>query len=126
MSGSPNTPRPTDAELAILTVLWSNGPSTVRQVQVALPNGTGYTTALKLLQIMAAKGLVQRDESSRAHVYSPRQSEEDTQEQLVSDLLSRAFGGSASALVLRALSGRRASREELESIRALLDSLEQN
>src|SRR5687767_6842331 len=93
-------PRPTDGELAILRVLWERGPSTVRQVHEALAeHATGYTTTLKLMQIMADKGLVTRDESSRTHVYASRASEEQTQSQLLRDLVDRAFGGSAAALV---------------------------
>src|SRR5919108_4077049 len=110
------TPRPTDAELAILRVLWERGPSTVRQVHdvlVSRVGGTAYTTALKLLQIMTEKGLVRRDESDRTHVYQARLTEEQTQRQLVRDLLDRAFGGSASKLVMQALAARRASPEEL-------------
>jgi predicted transcriptional regulator len=119
-------PRPTDAELAILRVLWKQGPSTVRQVQEALDaeRPTGYTTVLKLLQIMAEKELVLRDEAERSHVYRSRHSEEQTQRRLVSDLLDRAFGGSAQQLVLRALGAKKASREELAEIRKLLDKLE--
>lgn len=116
-------PRPTDAELAILRVLWARGPSTVRQVNDALSQvrPTGYTTALKLLQIMTDKGLVSRDESDRTHVYAPRLSETETQRQLVDDLLGRAFGGSALKLVMQALSGAKATPEELAEIRKLLD-----
>lgn len=119
-------PRPTEAELAILRVLWDRGPSTVRDVTEALQDarGTGYTTALKLLQIMTDKGLVQRDESSRAHAYEAVASAETTQRQLVSDLLERAFGGSARQLVLQALSTKRASRDELAEIRCMLDELD--
>jgi len=119
-------PRPTDSELAILRVLWRLGPSTVRQVHDALPrrDPAGYTTTLKLLQIMTEKGLVTRDETLRAHVYSARLAREETQSQLVGDLLDRAFEGSASRLVMRALSARPASAEELAEIRKLLDGLE--
>jgi len=119
-------PRPTDAELAILRVLWSRGASTVRQVQEALnaERPTGYTTALKLLQIMTEKGLVSRDESDRSHVYVARYSEADTQRQLVDDLLERAFGGSAMTLVMQALAGKKATAQELARIRALLDEHE--
>jgi predicted transcriptional regulator len=121
-------PQPTAAELAILQVLWQRGPSTVRQVQEALQNerGTGYTTALKLLQIMTEKGLVERDERQRSHVYRPASSAEATQRRLVGDLLDRAFGGSARQLVLQVLSAKRASRAELNEIRSLLDEFEQN
>ena len=116
-------PRPTDAELAILRVLWDRGASTVRQVHDVLSRErpTAYTTALKLLQIMTEKGLVRRDETDRTHVYEPRLSEEQTQRQLVRDLLDRAFAGSASKLVMQALAARRASPEELGEIRRLLD-----
>jgi predicted transcriptional regulator len=119
-------PRPTDAELAILRVLWTRGPSTVRQVLDALAEerGTGYTTALKLLQIMTDKGLVARDESDRTHVYEARFSETDTQRQLVDDLLARAFGGSAMQLVMSALSNRKTTKAELSEIRRLLDEQE--
>jgi BlaI family transcriptional regulator, penicillinase repressor len=117
------SPKPTDAELAILGVLWSRGPSTVRQVHDALneSRATGYTTALKLLQIMTEKGLVARDESDRSHIYRARLSEGETQRQLVDDLLGRAFGGSATKLVMQALSGRKATSEELAEIRRLID-----
>ena len=119
----PTTPRPTDAELAILRVLWERGPSTVRQVHDVLGRDrpTAYTTALKLLQIMTDKGLVRRDETDRTHVYQARWSEEQTQRQLVRDLLERAFGGSASKLVMQALAAKRASAEELGEIRKLID-----
>lgn len=119
-------PRPTDAELAILRVLWERGPSTVRQVHASLraARATGYTTVLKLLQIMAEKGLVDRDDTDRTHVYTARLSEERTQRQLLQDLLDRAFGGSALKLVMQALSTKRASPEELAQIRQLLDERE--
>ena len=119
-------PRPTDAELEILTVLWSRGPSTVRDVHQAIVarRPAQYTTVLKLLQIMAEKGLVRRNEQQRAHVYEAAQPREKTQQQLAGDLLSRAFNGSASGLVLGALSARPASREELDEIRRLLDDYE--
>ena len=114
MSRSP-VPRPTDAELAILRVLWDRGPSTVRQVHdvLALERQAAYTTALKLLQIMTEKGLVERDERDRTHVDRARVGEEQTQRQLVRDLVDRAFAGSASKLVMQALAARRASPEEL-------------
>ena len=120
------TPRPTDAELAILSVLWQRGPSTVRDVHHALSTSqaSGYTTVLKLLQIMTEKGLVVRDETQRAHVYASTQSERRTQRQLLGDLVDRAFGGSSAKLVLHALSERAASTEELRDIRSLLDQLE--
>jgi|SRR5215218_6498942 len=118
-------PRPTDAELAILRVLWERGPSTVRQVHdvmVARVGPVAYTTALKLLQIMTEKGLVRRDDRDRTHVYTTRLSQEQTQRQLVRDLLDRAFGGSASKLVMQALNARRATDEELGEIRRLIEA----
>jgi BlaI family transcriptional regulator, penicillinase repressor len=120
------TPRPTDAELAILSVLWLRGPSTVREVHDALSatQDTGYTTVLKLMQIMTDKGLVVRDESQRAHVYAARNSEQRTQRQLLGDLVQRAFGGSPAKLVMQALSSARASADELVAIRQLLDRIE--
>lgn len=124
MTRTPAIPRPTDAELAILRVLWERGPSTVRQVHDVLSRErpTAYTTALKLLQIMTEKGLVRRDETERTHVYQARLSEEQTQRQLVRDLLDRAFGGSASKLVMQALAARRATPEELLEIRQLIET----
>lgn len=115
-------PRPTDAELAILRVLWERGPSTVRQVHEALAGtrDTGYTTTLKLMQIMAEKGLVDRNETDRTHVYSASAGQEQTQRVLVKDLVDRAFGGSAAALVLRALA-ESTSDDELQEIRRLID-----
>jgi predicted transcriptional regulator len=114
--------RPTDAELAILQVLWDRGPSTVRQVFEALAGAreTGYTTTLKLMQIMAEKGLVSRDESARTHIYEARASRDLTQRRLVSDLLDRAFGGSAATLVMQALSSHPTSPEELRDIQRLI------
>ena len=119
-------PRPTDAELAILSVLWQRGASTVREVHDALSatHDTGYTTVLKLLQIMTDKGLVVRDESQRAHVYASRYGEQRTQRQLLGDLIDRAFRGSPAQLVMQALSATRASAEELTAIRQLLDQME--
>jgi predicted transcriptional regulator len=118
-------PMPTDAELAILRVLWERGPSTVREVHEALQDGTGYTTVLKMMQIMTEKGLVVRDESQRAHVYSTRATQQKTQRQLVTDLVDRAFGGSPAQLAMQALSSKKTSPEELAELRRLLDSLEQ-
>jgi BlaI family transcriptional regulator, penicillinase repressor len=125
MTSSP--PRPTPSELEILGVLWELGPSTVREVQHELETRrpTGYTTVLKLLQIMTDKGLVRRDESERAHVYSPGVPRENTEQQIVGDLLDRAFGGSAERLVMRALSSRPATPEELDRIRKLIDEIEE-
>lgn len=121
-----DTPKPTAAETEILGVLWERGPSTVRAVQEVLEarRSTGYTTVLKLLQIMAGKGLVLRDERERTHVYRAAQPREAVQGQLIGDLVDRAFDGSAADLVMRALSTQRASKHELEEIRALLDRLE--
>jgi predicted transcriptional regulator len=113
--------KPTDAELGILNVLWMRGPSTVRQVAEALGREAGYTTVLKLLQIMTEKQLVVRDETARTHIYQAAFTEDQTQRQLVSDLLDRAFGGSAAKLVLQALASSKASPEELAEIRKLLD-----
>ena len=122
----PTTRPPTPAELEILGVLWKRGPSTVRDVQEALDEDrpTGYTTVLKLLQIMTEKQLVSRDERARAHVYVARLPEAHTQRQLVSDLLDRAFGGSAMKLVMHALSAKRTSPDEIARIRRMLDEME--
>jgi predicted transcriptional regulator len=119
-------PRPTDAELAILQVLWERGDSTVREVHEALKDvqGSGYTTVLKLMQIMTEKGLVERDESNRAHVYRARATQQKTQRQLVSDLLDKAFGGSPARLAMQALSSKKSSPEELAELRKLLETLE--
>jgi predicted transcriptional regulator len=118
--------RPTDGELAILTVLWDRGPSTVREVFRTLSESreTGYTTILKLMQIMTEKGLLDRDETVRPQVYRATRSAKQTQKQLMGDLLERAFGGSPGNLVLQALSSRKTSPEEREQIRRLLDDLE--
>ena len=118
---------PTEAELGILNVLWERGPSTVRDVHEALyrDEGAGYTTALKLLQIMYAKGLVERDDSERAHVFRPAVSKERTQTRFLADMVRRVFDGSSSQLVLHALGSRpTATSAELDEIRALLDRLE--
>jgi len=112
--------KPTDAELAILRILWSRGPSTVRDVAAAMGREEAYTTVLKLLQIMADKRLVRRDESARTHVYKAAHSETEMQQHLVADLLDRAFDGSAATLVMRALSARKTSAKDLEEIRRLL------
>ncbi len=114
--------KPTDGELSILRVLWDRGPSTVREVAAAMGRQAGYTTVLKLLQIMTEKKLVLRDESERTHVYRAAYSEDQTQQHLVSDLISRAFEGSAAKLVLQALNTGKASPEELDAIRRLIDS----
>lgn len=119
-------PRPTDAELEILTVLWSRGPSTVRDVHEAITarKPTQYTTILKQMQVMAEKGLLLREDSQRAHVYKPSRSREWTQKQLAGDILRRAFEGSAKSLMMGALAARKTSKEELAELRALLDEYE--
>jgi predicted transcriptional regulator len=118
--------RPTDRELTILRILWDKGPSTVREVNEAMneDKNTGYTTTLKLMQIMVEKGLVLRDDSQFKHVYRPALSEEKAQKQLVGDLLDRAFSGSAEKLVMRALSAKKVSAKELASIKKMLDDFE--
>ena len=118
--------KPTVSELEILRVLWIRGPSTVREVYEALneKKPLGYTTVLKLLQIMTAKGTVRRNENQRAHVYEARQPAEQTKRQLAGDVLQRVFEGSASQLMMHALAGRRASREEVEELRRLIDEYE--
>ena len=125
----PNLPRPTDAEMAILQVLWGAGSSTVREVLEALngvPGATrvGYTTVLKLLQIMTKKGLVERDDAGRRHVFRAARGRERTERQLVDDLMARAFAGSAGRLALQALRAGEVSAEERSEIRALLDEIE--
>ena len=119
-----DTPKPTASELAILNVLWDRGPGTVREIHAEC--GGGYTTVLKMLQIMTEKGLVKRDESDRAHIYRPALERKVTQNQLVGDLLDRVFGGSASQLVLRALSEHKASKKEIAEIRKMLDRMEKH
>ena len=116
-------PTPTDAELAILTVLWHRGPATVREVYEELSTGTRYTTVLKTMQIMHDKGLVLRDASARSHRYRAAVKEEQTQSRLVAALIHKAFGGSASRLAIRALSESCPSSQELSEVRALLDRL---
>jgi BlaI family penicillinase repressor len=120
------TARPTDRELTILRILWDNGPSTVRQVNEAMSQdkNTGYTTTLKLMQIMSEKGLVLRDDSQFKHVYRPALTEEKAQKQLVGDLLEKAFSGSAEKLVMRALSAKKVSAKELAGIKKILDEFE--
>ena len=120
------TPGPTERELAILGVLWERGPSTVRDVHKALhpDEQTGYTTTLKLMQIMAEKGSLAREDAGRRHIYRPAVSEERTQRQLVQDLLDKVFAGSAEKLVMRALSARKVSSKELKRIRAMIDEME--
>jgi len=124
----PKAQYPSDAELNILDVLWKRGPSTVRQVHDVLHAernaSIGYTTVLKLMQIMARKGLVDRDESQRSHIYRPSDPQQETQGGLVQDLIDRAFSGSSAQLVLRALTDRPVSTDELAEIRRLLDEHE--
>jgi len=125
---APAVPRPTPFELQILRVLWVRGPSTVRDVHAVLSTRsrtTGYTTVLKMLQIMAEKGLVSRDQTQRAHVYVARVAETQAQRQLVRDLLERAFDGSASRLLMQALAVKKTTPEEIARIRKLLDELEE-
>ncbi len=123
-----NTPKhkPTDAELDILRVLWSQGPCTVRQVHENLPPEPprGYTTVLKLMQIMSEKGLVRRDKRQRAHVYEATVAAEQTQRNLLTHLLDKVFAGSSSQLVMRALSAGKASKEELAEIKRLIGKME--
>ncbi len=116
-------PRPTDAELEILTVLWSIGPATVREVHnvITRRRPAQYSTILKFMQIMAEKGLVRRNEKERAHVYQAARPREWTQRQLAGDLMERAFSGTAKALLIGALSARKANQEELAELRKLLD-----
>lgn len=120
-----DTPKPTEAELDILRVLWDRGPCTVREVHETLyrDEGAGYTTALKLLQVMHGKGLVVRDDSQRAHVFRAAVSKERTQKRFLTDIVQRVFDGSPSQLVLHALGSQRATRAELDEIRDLLDRL---
>ena len=120
------TPRPTDRELTILRILWNNGQSTVRQVNEAMnaDGSTGYTTTLKLMQIMTDKGLLRRDDSQFKHIFKPALTEAKAQKQLVGDMLERAFCGSAEKLVMRALSAKKISATELASIRKMLDEFE--
>jgi predicted transcriptional regulator len=117
---------PTEKELEILNVLWTKGPSTVRQVNAEIDKEqrTGYTTTLKLMQIMTDKGLLVRDDSQFKHVYKPAVSKNNTQDQIVQGILDNVFSGSAEALVLRALSAKKVSPEELENIRKLLNEME--
>lgn len=119
-----NASKPTKSELEILAVLWKKGPSTVRQVHDELSGEAGYTTTLKFMQIMVEKGLLARDENSRSHVYRPAVPQEKTQKHLVSELVQKAFAGSVHKLMIAALSGQRASSEELGEMRKLIDRLE--
>ena len=125
MKRRPQTPLPTEAELAILSILWSTGPATVREVHDALSaKQIGYTTVLKQMQVMAEKGLLERSERFRSHVYGAALPKEQTQQQLAGNLLHRAFEGSAKNLVLGALSSQKVSAAELKEIRRILDQYE--
>ena len=117
---------PTEKELAILKVLWSRGPSTVRQINDEINKHleTGYTTTLKLMQIMTDKGLLIRDNSGFKHIYKPAVSAEITEEQIVGDMMDKVFSGSAERLVMRALAAKQVTAEELKKIRQLLDKME--
>jgi len=121
-----NLPRPTQAELDILRVLWDRGPSTVRDVHstLAKERAIGYTTVLKFMQIMAEKGLVARDETERAHVYKAKVAQEQTQRQLVRHLLEGAFGGSATKLMMQALASKPATAEEIAQMRKMLEEFD--
>lgn len=123
---APKSQRPTQLELTILRVLWDKGPGSVREIQATLnaTKETGYTTVLKMLQIMTEKGLVERDETVRPQIYRARYSQEQTQRQLLKDLVQRAFGGSVKALVMQALATKKSSAEDLEAIEKLLDRFE--
>ncbi|MHC4476530.1 MAG: BlaI/MecI/CopY family transcriptional regulator [Planctomycetota bacterium] len=124
--GKEKTPQPTDRELQILRILWERGAGTVREVnkEMNMAKTTGYTTTLKLMQIMAEKGLLTRDDSRYKHVYKPTVSEEKAQKRLVGDLMEKVFSGSAEKLVMRALSAKKVSPKELARIRKLLDKFE--
>ncbi|HEV2399804.1 MAG TPA: BlaI/MecI/CopY family transcriptional regulator [Candidatus Sulfotelmatobacter sp.] len=126
MTRSPH--KPTASELEILRVLWARGPSTVREVHDALSESreVGYTTVLKLLQIMTTKGIVRRNETQRAHVYEAGVPAEQTKRQLAGDMLQKVFEGSASQLMMHALAGTKASVREIEELRRLLDEYERN
>lgn len=115
--------RPTPAEWEILNALWKLGPSTVRAIHEEI-GASGYTTTLKLMQVMFDKGLVKRDESARAHLYTPKLKQESMQTAAAADLLDRVFGGSATALMQRALSRRRPNKAELDELRAMIDNFE--
>lgn len=127
MAQNNNSVKPTEAELTLLNILWKIGPATVREVHEAVSKKqkTGYTTVLKILQIMHEKALVIRDESNRAHIYSAANSETHTQSSLIKDLISKAFGGSTSKLVMRALN-ESTTKEEINDIRQLLNKLEEH
>ena len=118
--------RPTEKELDILSILWNDGPSTVRQVneKMNLQQKTGYTTTLKLMQIMAEKGLADRDTSQRTHIYRPVVTEAETQQNLLTQFVDRTFKGSAMKMVMQALGNHNASEAELDEIKALIEQIE--
>lgn len=126
MAGMGGTPRPTKSELAILRVLWERGPQSVRAVQAALETTkpSGYTTVLKLMQIMTDKGLLERDDSVRPQLYKPRRKQEQTQKHLLRDFIDRAYGGSVKSLVMHAMSTKKPSQKDLDELEALLDRFE--
>ena len=128
MTSRPAGLRPTDAELAILNILWRTGPATVRQVhdELATTKPSQYVTTLKLMQIMAGKGLLERDERERSHVYTPLLAREHAQQQMAAHLMTRAFDGSLRSLVLGALGGRRATKRELAELKTLIEEHEQD
>ena len=120
--------KPTEAELEILSLLWELKEASVRQIheRIAETKDTGYTTTLKIMQIMHAKGIVSRDEENRSHIYSPITNQKETQKSLLKNLVTTAFGGSAQSLVMQALGQENPSKEDLNEIRAFLDQLENN
>jgi predicted transcriptional regulator len=120
----PKLPRPTDFEVSILRVLWKRGPSTVREVQEEIGKETGYTTVLKMMQLMAEKGLLMRDEAARTHVYRAAKPAEETQKHLIRDLVDRAFNGSPMKLIMQALAAKKSSPEELAELRKMIDEVE--
>lgn len=120
----PKLPRPTDFEVAILRALWKLGPSTVREVREEIGQDTGYTTILKIMQLMTEKGLVARDEAARTHIYRATRPAEETQRHLLRDLMDRAFNGSPMKLIMQALSAKKSSPEELEELKKLIDEIE--
>jgi predicted transcriptional regulator len=120
----PKLPRPSDFEVSILRVLWKRGPSTVREVQEEIGKETGYTTVLKMMQLMAEKGLLMRDEAARTHVYRAAKPAEETQKHLIRDLVDRAFNGSPMKLIMQALSAKKSSPEELAELRKMIDEVE--
>lgn len=123
MRNAPQLPRPTEAELELLNILWENGPATVRDLHqtISVKRAIGYTSVLKLLQIMTDKGLVEREESGKAHIYRPVGTRQQTQSQMVRDISERVFAGSAAALAMHALSTQPVSDQELDELRRLIE-----